>query len=345
MKIAIFTDSFTQLDGVATHVRNIASSMAKKGHDVTVYTGSGTSDEFKVVNLPRIPFAFSPGYEVMIPKSVHVDADVVHVHTVYSVGWVGMLKKIPHVATTHTMPKNIFPNGFGFLRPIGWKYLISFYNRADHVVCQTERTAERFRRHGLKRPVSIVSSGIGVDEIKRGSAERFRKKYGIEDEFVLNTARLSQEKRPEFSLKACRELGLKVVFTSMGILLEPLKRKYPEAIFLKMPREDLKDVYAAARVFVLPSAPEVECEGLGPLEAMCAGTPVVCSDVPHLVKDGENGFLVKTYSYGEFKRKLEALWRDEKLQRKFAEAGRKAAEERDVKKSADKLIEIYKTLL
>lgn len=345
MKIALFSDSFTQLDGVATHVQNIASLMANKGHDVTVYTGSGVSNEYKVVNLPRIPFAFSPGYEVMLPKSVHVDADVAHVHTVYSAGWVGMRKKMPHVATTHTMPKNMFPHGLAFLRPIGWKYLISFYNRADHVICQTERTAERFRRRGLKRPVSIASSGVDVDKFKSGSAERFRKKYGIEDEFVVNTARLSQEKRPEFALKACKELGLKVVFTSKGVLQGSLKRKYPGAIFLKMPREDLKDIYAAARVFVLPSAPEVECEGLGPLEAMCAGTPVVCSDVPHIVEDGENGFLVETYSYKEFKRKLEVLWRDEGLQRKFVELGRKTAEERDVKKSADKLIEVYKRLL
>lgn len=343
MKIAMFTDSFTQPDGVATHVNNIASIMAKRGHEVTVYTGSGTSDRFNVVNLPKIPFVFSHGYEIVFPRYVRVDADVVHIHTVYFAGWMGIVKKKPRIVTTHTLPKNMLPSWLAFSRPISWKYLIYFYNRADHVVCQTERTAERFRRHGLRKPTSIISAGVNVDFFTKGDAERFREKYGIEDEFVLSTSRLSLEKRPEFVLRACRELGFKIVLTSKGPLREKLRRKYPEAIFLEIPREDLKDVYAAAKVFVLASAPDVECEGLGPLEAMCSGTPVVCSDVPHIVNDKENGFLFENYD--ELKRKLRVLWHDEDLQRKFVKNGRKTAEERDVKKSVDKLIEVYKKLM
>jgi glycosyltransferase involved in cell wall biosynthesis len=314
----------------------------KRGHEVVVYTGSGSSDEFEIVNLPKIPFVLSPGYEAIIPKSICVDADIVHIHTVYTVGWMGMTQKKPRVVTTHTLPKNMFPN-LAFLRPIGWKYLISFYNKADRVVCQTDRTAKKFRQHGLKKPVSIISSGVDIDFFRRASAKNFRKKYSVEGEFVLHTARLSPEKRPEFVLKACRELGLKIVLTSNGPLKKKLEQRYPEAIFLELPREDLKDVYSAAKVFVLASAPEVECEGLGPLEAMASGVPVVCSDVPHIVKDRNNGFLFKTYD--EFKQKLEMLWHDEELQRKFSENGRKTAEERDINKSVTKLIKVYKKLL
>lgn len=343
MRVAIFSDSFTQLDGVATHIQSIAEGLARRGHEVTVYTGSGTSDKFKVVNLPKLPFAFSPGYEVIVPRSVRVDADVVHVHTVYSAGWRGIVEKKPRVITTHTLPKNIFPDWLAFLRELGWKYLVSFYNRANHAVCQTVRTAEMFRRHGLKIPISIISAGVDVDFFKKGDGERFREKYRIDDEFVLNTARLSLEKRPEFALRACRELGLKIVLTSKGPLRGKLRQKYPEAIFLKISREDMKDIYKAAKVFVLTSAPEAECEGLGPLEAMCSGVPVVCSDVPHIVKDGENGFLFETYE--EFKQKLETIWQDEGLQRKFVKNGRKMTEGRDIKKVVDKLIEVYERLL
>jgi len=343
MKIAIFTDVFNQLDGVCTHVRNLASGLTQRGHKVVVYTGSGSSNEFEIINLPNTPFLFSPGYEAIIPKSICVDADIVHIHTVYTAGWIGMTQKKPRIVTTHTLPKNMFSNHFAFLKPIGWKYLVSFYNKADHAVCQTDRTAEKFKRHGLKKPVSIISSGVDTDFFRKGNAKNFRKKYGVEGEFVLHTARLSPEKRPEFALKACRELGLKIVLTSNGPLKEKLEQKYPEAIFIKMPREDLKDIYSAAKIFVLASAPEVECEGLGPLEAMSSGVPVVCSDIPHLVMDGENGFLFKTYD--EFKQKLEKLWHDDELQRKFSERGRKTAEERDIKKSITKLIEVYKELL
>lgn len=343
MRVALFTDSFTQFDGIATHVHNIASILARRGHEVTVYTGSGASDEFKVVNLSKILFPFSPRYEIIIPKSVRIVADIIHVHTVYSAGWMGIVKNRPHVVTTHTLPKHMLPSGLGFLEPICRKYLTSFYNRADHVVCQTERTAERFRRYGLKKPISIISAGVNVNFFKRGDAKKFREKYGIEEEFVLSTSRLSPEKRPEFALKACRTLGLKIVLTSDGPLREKLIQKYPEATFLKILRRDLKDIYAAAKVFVLSSAQGVESEGLGPLEAMCSGTPVICSDVPHTVKDGENGFLFETYE--EFKQKLEILWHDDGLQRKFVKEGIKTASERDVEKSVDKLIKVYESLL
>ena len=82
MEIAIFTDVSNQLDGICTHVRNLAMGLIKRGHKVVVYTGSGSSDEFEIVNLPTIPFVFSPGYEAIIPKSICVDVDIVHIHTV-----------------------------------------------------------------------------------------------------------------------------------------------------------------------------------------------------------------------------------------------------------------------
>jgi glycosyltransferase involved in cell wall biosynthesis len=343
MKIAMFTDSYNQPDGVATHVRNVARELSKRGHEVTVYTGSGAATEYRVVNMPRVPSPFSPGYEIIIPRAGRVEADVVHVHTVFPAGLRGMMESAPKVATTHTTPKNLFPGRLDVLSAIGWRYLVAFYNRADLVICQSKRTERLFRRHGLKVPVEIISAGVDTRFFSGGKAKKAQRRYGLRAGFVLHTARLSPEKRPEWVLKACRELGIPVVCTSNGPMRAKLARTYPEARFLLVSREELRDLYAAARVYVLASKPGTECEGLGVLEAMSSGVPVVCSDVPHLVRNGENGFLFTTYE--ELKAKLRIIWHDSSLRKKLARNARKTAAKRDIRRVVDKLEEVYESLL
>jgi glycosyltransferase involved in cell wall biosynthesis len=56
--------------------------------------------------------------------------------------------------------------------------------------------------------------------------------------------------------------------------------------------EDLRTAYIRADVFCMPGTAELQ--SLVTLEAMSASTPVVLADamaLPHLVRDGENGYL------------------------------------------------------
>lgn len=340
MRIAMFSDVYSQATGVTTSLRLLADELVKKGCDVTVFTGSGSSKTHKVVNLPAVRFPLAETYEVILKPPFRVAADVVHVHTPYCAGWLGMMQKhAPRVVTTHTLPQNVFPGKLHFLQPLAWSYLVSFYNAADRVVCQTKRTQALFEKHGLSKPVSVVSGGIDLHELRKAHASRFNKKYEIKGDFVLSTARLSEEKRPQLALQACRELDLPIVLTSDGPLREALEKNYPEARFLGfVPREDLRDAYAAARVFTLCSAPETEGEGLAVVEAMAARTPVIASDAHHAV-DGVNAFSFN--SPAELKRKLSRLWSDKKLRLQFAKQGLKEAQECDVKKYAEKMLRVY----
>lgn len=347
MKIGLFTDSYLQLNGVSRHVHNIAVALAKRGHEVTVYTSRGHSEHYKVANMPYLPFLFEKNYDVIIPNRLRFDIDVAHSHTPWVCGWWGVLfSRKPTVTTTHTAPQQMFSMyRANFLDPIGWSYLISFHNHSDHVICQTKYTERQFREHGLDRPVTIASASIDTKTFEKGNGSRFIRKYALPKEFVLCTTRISPEKRPELIAKACEELGYPVVFTAEGPLMEELKRKYKSAVFLgHIPYADIPDAYHAAKLFV--SASEFETEGLVVPEALASGTPVISSNIPtmaEIIKDGENGFLFNTYD--ELKKKLEILWEDKKLRSKFSKNGLHAAKEKDIEVVTDRLEKVYEDLI
>lgn len=347
MEIALFSDLYMQLSGLSTHVRNLASILSEKGYDVTLYTGSGKSEDFKIVNLPRLPFPLAKGYEMILPRRLRLKADVVHVHTPYMLGWMALKQECPVVSTTHTTPKNLFSEfNLNFLDPLGWRFLRVFYNSSDHVICQTKSTKELFEKHGLKKPVSVISSGIDFDFFNGGDSDRFRRKYKLPKKFVLSASRLSKEKRPEWILRACRELKIPCVVSSSGPLKSYLEKKYPETKFIGyIPEKEMPDLYASATVFALTSESDVEGEGLVVFEAMAAGVPTICLNIFSLksdIIDGENGFYCR--SYEEFKKMLGHLWENESMQQKFSKEGLKKAREKDVYKSVDKIIKVYRSL-
>jgi len=78
---------------------------------------------------------------------------------------------------------------------------------------------------------------------------------------------------------------------------------------------------------------------LSVIEAMTAGLPVIVShvgDLPDLIEDGVNGFLVKERTAQAFSEKIVALLRDDALRTRFSEAARRAARQYSIEASARK---------
>lgn len=344
MKIGIFTDTFTQPNGVAKHVQGIAEHLSER-NDVTVYTGSGTSSDYKVVNLPHKKFMFQPEYESIRTNGVTPNCDVAHAHSPYCTAKLAFkAKKV--VTTTHTIPQHMLSYlHLDVLTPLAWRYLVRFHNRSDHVVCQTRSTERLFIERGVAKPTSVISTGLDVSKFKNGNAKAFREKYGIDGEFVLSANRLSAEKRPHWIFKACDELGIPCVATSSGPMKRFLERKYPNVRFVgALPNGEICDSYAAASMFALTSS--VETEGIVVNEAMAARVPVVATalePVRDSVRDGENGFTFS--SYGEFRQKMKALWESSSLRKKFSSVAFKEVREKDYANVAERLLRIYESLV
>jgi glycosyltransferase involved in cell wall biosynthesis len=102
-----------------------------------------------------------------------------------------------------------------------------------------------------------------------------------------------------------------VAFVGDGPLTDALKRSatgLPVTFLGSLYHEDLAMAYAAADIFVFPSA--TETLGLVAIEAMSAGLPVVGArrgGIPDIVVDGETGLLFDPNDTEDFARALHYL--------------------------------------
>jgi D-inositol-3-phosphate glycosyltransferase len=93
------------------------------------------------------------------------------------------------------------------------------------------------------------------------------------------------------------------------------------------PQRDLPEYYRAADAVVVSS--RYESFGLVAVEALACGTPVVASAVgglPSIVRDGENGQLVRWRRPEEFAARLDALVTDARLRERLASHARDSVE-------------------
>lgn len=167
-------------------------------------------------------------------------------------------------------------------------------------------------RHGLP-PDRLWFSPYAVDSghFAAGDRAQARARLGLRDDtvYALFVGTLVERKRPLALLEAVSALqreGHRVgaLFAGTGALEEPLARRVGELEATEIHRlgfvnqGELPDLYAAADVFVLPSAKDPRATVVN--EAMAASRPVVVSmgtgvwGPGDLVQDGREGFVVPT---------------------------------------------------
>lgn len=139
-----------------------------------------------------------------------------------------------------------------------------------------------------RKDVVIVPNGVDADFFGDVSPKKFSEKYGFSD-FILNVGHFSYRKNQLSLIKALKGLGIDVVFvgespsssTYYGIknaidmlYYQKCRREADWSFrFLRaMPHSELAGVYAACKVFVLPSL--YETPGLAALEAAISGANI-----------------------------------------------------------------------
>jgi len=178
---------------------------------------------------------------------------------------------------------------------------------------------------------------------------------------LLTVGNLVEVKGVEYGLRAFARLAsenprIRYDVVGDGPLRLPLKRLAGEldvqdrvCFHGGLPQARVRDVYAAAHVFLLPGviARNGAQEGQGRvlIEAQAAGLPVIASNVggiPETVKDGESGFLVQTRDVDALAGRLQHLLEHPETWPALGEAGRKLVEERfDQRRLMERLLEIY----
>lgn len=303
--------------------------------------------------------------------------EVVHSHTWYAgLGGhlAGLLHGIPHVVTAHSLEpdrpwkreqlgggydvsswseKNAMENADAVIAvSAGMKEsILAAYPRIDadrvHVVLNGVDTGKWFPGQGT------IADELGVDTTKPVVAfvGRITRQKGVPH--LLKAARIFDE---DVQLILCAGApDTPEIAAETEQLVETLRAEREGVFWVEemMPAEKIREVYAAADVFVCPSV--YEPLGIVNLEAMACETAVVASRVggiPEVVVDGETGTLVD-YDAADpeaFERGLaeavNALAADKDLAARMGRAGlERVRTEFTWEAIAEQTVDIYRSLI
>jgi len=302
--------------------------------------------------------------------------DVIHVHLTS----IGLIVSILHrrlrvkmVYTCHLgewelsgRKLSLFERVHLFLDP----YLM---RRVNRVIALNDSARERFvsKSRINANKIVVVHNGVDTDFFRpyTETGESTRKKYGLEGKLaVLFVGRMARIKGVEHLVNAANMLvndfGYgNVVFVLVGPftfdatekrinkeeMLGYIKRHKLDRNIVatgSLPPEEVRALYAASDIFVLPSL--AEGDPLVTLEAMASGKPVIgtrVGGIPHHIRDGWNGFLIDPANEQQLADKIKYLIDNPEERRSMGANSRKYAEEEfDWSRVTEKLVQIYQSL-
>lgn len=295
---------------------------------------------------------------------VRENPDIVHTHS-SKAGILGRLAAklsgVSHII--HTPHGHVF---FGHFGPLASRVFLLIERLFDHMtdclVALTEGEKQDYVTLRVAREGKIVKihSGTDVERFMATAIEAKAKKISLNlnpaDVVIGTVGWLLPIKGPVYLLRAMGIVwkafpDVKLVYVGKGDLEERLKAEaarmgVSDRVRFLGWREDVAEIMQTFDVFVLPSLNE----GMGRVivEAMAAAKPVVASRVggiPDLVKNGENGYLVKPADPTALADAIQKLLKSGKLRRKMGEKGRQLAGGFGVANMIEKLDHLYSRLL
>lgn len=156
-------------------------------------------------------------------------------------------------------------------------------------------------------------------------------KSSLENKKVIAVGKQSYQKSYDRLLKSWALLGKEFKDWELHIYgkfdenlgLENLAKdlKIDKQVFFHPPERNIEENYAESSIFVLSS--RYEGFGMVLIEAMSFGIPCVSFDCNYgpsdIIKDGEDGFLIKNGDEKDFAQKLQELMIDENLRKEMGE--------------------------
>jgi glycosyltransferase involved in cell wall biosynthesis len=341
LKILIGADTFLpHVNGAARFAERLAAGLVGRGHHVEVMAPSaghrnhGTYTEViegqKMV-VHRLPSWRWPPHDwltfVLPWMSKHyarrvldsTKPDVVHIqsHIVIGRGLAREARKrgIPVVATNHVMAENIVD--FTTLPPfldkiaikLAWDDAKRTFDLTRAVTTPTRRAADFLEKTIDIENVIPISCGIEAANYTPDLTPRDAHR-------LVFVGRLTTEKQIDVVLRAIARLdpALDVTFDIVG---NGDQRRNLEELATELGLDDrvtfhghttdgeLRGYLSRASLFVIASIAELQ--SIATMEAMASGLPIVAADavaLPHLVHDGENGYLFRPGDVDDLTAKL-----------------------------------------
>ncbi|GAB3644468.1 glycosyltransferase family protein [Glycomyces tarimensis] len=298
-----------------------------------------------------------------------VQPDVVHVQSHFplcrAVIAAARIRGVPVVATNHFMPENLvhYLPVRGELRDRvrrwAWADAAKVFAHADVVTAPTPYAAALTESAGLRAPVRPISCGMDLARFRTGTATAdFRLRYRVRQCPTIGyVGRLDLEKNLDVLVRALPVVRRRITDVQLMLVGTGDQRRRLERLATRLgvadalictgfvADADLPAAYAAADVFVNPGTAELQ--SLVTLEAMASGLPVLAADasaLPHLVRDGHNGYLFPPGDSAALADRLIAVLSDHSHAGVMGRRSRALAERHDVRATVGAFESIYAEL-
>lgn len=333
MKILMLSNTYLpHVGGVAKSVESFTAEYRKRGHRVVLVVpefDGMPANEVDVIRVPAIQNFNGSDFSLQLPIPGLVASvlatfqpDIIHAHHPFLLGDTALLvaasRRAPLVFTHHTMYEqytHYVPGDSSALQQFVVELSTGYANLCNGVIAPSASVAQVLVERGVEVPISVVPTGVELENFVDGDGAGFRAKMSIPaDAFVVgHLGRLAPEKNLEFLSRAViaflkknpdahflvggvgpSQRKIKALFKRHG-----LSRRLHMAGVLK--GRQLADAYHSMNVFAFAS--KSETQGMVLAEAMAAGVPVVALDAPgvrEIVVNNYNGRLLPIENVEDF---------------------------------------------
>ena len=323
-RIAWFTDTIDDLNGVSVTLKTLGKKTSKKDLPIRIFGSLETENLSKrlpdnFLNTPPVisfPLPYYSKQQIRIPSILKLikevynfEPDEIYISTPGPLGmagfFIGKMLKIKIVGVYHTdFAKEAFQiSKDASLCSLIDKYVNYFYNQMDEVKATSLEYTSLLSNRGIdKKKLSVFKRGIDLDIFKPNISP-------VIDNNIFNllyVGRISKDKNIEFLLEVYEEVSRHLEKRDKHVKLYlvgdgPLKKKLEKRnrnkniIFTgQLNYEHLTEYYNLADLFLFPS--NTDTFGMVVLEAQACGVPAVVSDIggpKEIVVNGQTGFVAK----------------------------------------------------
>ncbi len=372
LRLAHFTDTYYEVNGVARTLQQHARLSQKLGMDCTVITcdaekaadgegvrhfrpiGTFAMPEYSEINVACPPFL------EMLDYCHQRGITQIHTATPGPVGLAALaiarILKLPIAGTYHTaLPQYALylTDNDGFVEDFVWKSVIWYYNQLDAIYVPSQATGAELVERGIsKDKIRVYPRGVDVDRFHPSKRNGCVSKYfgAVGGTTMLYVGRVSKEKNLELLANAFKMLcaqhdNVRLLVVGDGPYKDEMRHvleSYPCAFPGYLDGSALEEVYASSDVFVFPST--TDTFGNVVLEAQASGVPVIVTDEGGPAEnclDGETGFIVRGGSEEAMLKAMARVAADPVGTARMGVAARRYAEGRSFERAFEQTWHMY----
>lgn len=351
LKVAVFATHYPYPEttreyvsnGGARVAREVATGLAERRHDVTVFSSGSEEKSESIqsgVKVVRHNPIFRVGGTNLSPRlmaPVTEDFDILHAHNTTPPGmiagyitakWSGTPLVVTHHGNDRYVPMGSLPK-----RCLDYVYsevvLDRILSRASAITLPSGTYLEESERMARYRDKTrVIPNGVHREEFQNtNSRGEIEERFEIHEDtvVVLFVGELSEKKDPSTLISAFQQVvtetdDIRLIVAGDGPRLDELRGVAPPDIILPgyVDERTKRGLFGRADVFCLPSQFPTEVFPLTILEAYASGTPVVVSDLrtfEEFVIEDETGLVFERANPQDLADKLSEIVSDADLRR------------------------------